>query len=111
MSLPARQQAVLNQIERLLAASDPRLKATFASFGRMVQHQAMPVTEVIGGWTARRLVTLVVLVLGIAGVLVFGIRSSSNDCPGPRSGPVVATAAVRYAGCTGSASVWSRGTR
>jgi hypothetical protein len=77
----------------------------------MVQHQAMPVTEVISGWTARRLVTLGVLVLGIGGVLVLGIRSSSNDCPGPRSGPVMATAAVRYAGCTGSAGVLCRGTR
>ena len=45
------------------------------------------------------------------GVLVIGIRSTSSDCPGLTSDQVVASAAVRYDGCTHSTDAWSKGGR
>jgi hypothetical protein len=42
---------------------------------------------------------------------VVGIRSTNGDCPGLSSDQVVATAAVRYAGCSQSTDAWSKGGR
>jgi 3-hydroxyacyl-CoA dehydrogenase len=111
MSLPPRQQAILDQIEQLLQAADPRLKSMFAAFHRWAPVQAMPATEVISGRSARRTVLIWIMVISTLGVLVLGIRASSNDCPGLSSDQVVASAAVRYAACTKSTDVWSKGAR
>ena len=111
MSLPPRQQKILDQIEQALQAADPRLKAMFAAFSRSAQAQDIPAAEVISGRSARRTVMICVLAISMLGVLVVGIRATSNDCPGLSSDQVVASAAVRYAGCSKSTDAWSRGGR
>jgi hypothetical protein len=40
MSLPRRQQQILNQIEQALQTADPKLKSMFAAFGRSVRAQS-----------------------------------------------------------------------
>jgi hypothetical protein len=112
MSLPPRQQRILNQIEQALQAADPKLKSMFASFGRSARAQPGPAVEVISDRPSRRtLVIFMMIVVCMLGVLVIGIRSTNSDCPGLSSDQVVAPAAVRYAGCTQSTDAWSRGGR
>ncbi len=112
MSLPRRQQAILDQIEQLLQAADPRLKSTFSAFNRSTRAEPIPRTEAIFSWSLpRRAVMVCLIVLSMLGVLVVGIRSTSNDCPGLSSDQVVAAAAVRYAACSKSTDVWSKGGR
>jgi Protein of unknown function (DUF3040) len=112
MSLPRRQQRILNQIEQALQAADPRLKSMFASFGRSARASAGPAAEVISDRPSRRtLVIFMVVVVCLLGVLVVGIRSTSSDCPGLSSDQVVAPAVTRFAGCSQSTDAWSRGGR
>ena len=112
MSLPRRQQQILNQIEHALQAADPKLKSMFAAFGRSVRAEAGPAVEVISDRPSRRtLVIFTMVVVCLLGVLVVGIRSTNGDCPGLSSDQVVATAAVRYAGCSQSTDAWSKGGR
>jgi Protein of unknown function (DUF3040)/Chloramphenicol phosphotransferase-like protein len=113
MSLPRRQQLILDQIEQALQAADPRLRSMFAAFGRSVKAQAAPAAEVIisDQPSRRTLVIFMMVVVCMLGVLVVGIRSTSNDCPGLSSDQVIASAAVRYAGCSHSTAVWNRGGR
>jgi hypothetical protein len=111
MSLPPRQQAILDQIEQVLQAADPRLRSMFAAFHRSTKAQPLPATEAIPSWSPRRIVAICLIVISLLGMLVFGIRTTSNDCPGLSSDQVVASAAVRYAGCSKSTEVWSRGGR
>jgi Protein of unknown function (DUF3040) len=112
MSLPRRQQRILNQIEQALQAADPRLKSMFASFGRSARASAAPAAEVISGRPPRRtLVIFLMVVVCLLAVLVVGIRSTSGDCPGLSSDQVVAPAVTRFAGCSQSTDAWSRGGR
>src|SRR5260370_31053435 len=100
MSLPAPQQVVLDQIERVLQAADPRLKSMFAAFARLASPEAMPATEAISGRPSRRWVgivsIMVVSVLGLGGGLLV---PSNNACPSPSSGPVAPRPTVRFAAC------------
>ena len=112
MTLPRRQQRILNQIEQALQAADPKLKAMFAAFGRSVRAQGGPAIEAISDRPSRRtLLIFMMIVVCLLGVLVVGIRSTNSDCPGLSSDQVVAPAAVRFAGCTQSTDAWSRGGR
>jgi Protein of unknown function (DUF3040) len=111
MSLPPRQQAILDQIEHFLQAADPRLKSMFAAFHRSVKAQDMPDREAMSGMPARRVVLICVVVVSLLGGFVVGIRATAHDCPGLSSDQVVASAAVRYAGCSKSTDAWSRGAR
>jgi len=61
MSLPPRQQAVLDQMEHVLQSADPRLKSMFAAFHRTVKAQDMPKREVISALTPRRVVLLCIV--------------------------------------------------
>ena len=111
MSLPRRQQRILNQIEHALQAADPRLKSMFASFGRSAR-AAGPAAEIISDRPSRRtLVIFMMVVVCLLGVLVVGIRSTSGDCPGLSSDQVVAPAVTRFAACNQSTDAWSRGGR
>ena len=47
MTLSARQQAILDQIERALAAADPQLKSKFGIFTRLTSRDTMPETETV----------------------------------------------------------------
>ena len=113
MSLPERQQQVLDQIERTLQAADPELKSMFAAFGRLASREAMPATETISGRRARRTVVIFVLVISLLGIGVFavGVVATGRACPGLSSDQAVASAAVRYAACSKSTAAWSKGGR
>ncbi len=113
MSLSRRQQVILDQIERALQAADPRLRAMFAAFGRWAEAQPVraAAAEAVPARSAWRTVLICAMVIAALGVLVVGIRATSGDCPGLSSDQVVASAAVRYAGCSTSTDVWSRGAR
>jgi hypothetical protein len=118
MSPPARQQLILDQIEQVLQAADPRLKAMFSIFGRLASREAMPATEAMpeGDVTPRKPVWKKVLISALAisllSVFVFNVVTTSNECPGLSSDQVVASAAVRYAACNhNSTDAWSKGAR
>ena len=111
MSLPARQQQILDQIEQVLQAADPRLKSMFAAFARLPPREAVPGTEVIVPRSARRTVLICVMVLSLLGVLMLSILGARDVCPGLPSDQAVVSAAARYAACSKSTDAWSRGAR
>ena len=111
MGLPARQQQILDQIEQVLQAADPRLKAMFAAFTRMALREDKPSAEVIPRRPARRPVVACLVVIGMLGSLWVIINSTKNDCPGLRSDQVVVSAAVRYAACSKDTAAWDKGGR
>ncbi len=111
MSLPRRQQVILDQMERLLHTADPRLKSMFTTFHRSVQVEAMPSSEVIIPRSPRRMLFISALVVAVLGLLALCITITNNDCPGLPSDQVVATASTRYAACTQSTDAWSKGAR
>jgi hypothetical protein len=45
VSLPERQQKILDQIEQVIQAADPGLRSMFSIFGRLTSPEAMPATE------------------------------------------------------------------
>jgi hypothetical protein len=110
MSLPARQQLILDQIEKALQAADPGLKSMFAAFARLAQREAMPAPEDISG--RRRTAAMIsIVVIGVLGMVMLGFFATSKACPGLSSDQVVASAAVRYAACSKSTDAWSKGGR
>ena len=114
MSLPPRQQRVLDQIAQTLQTGDPRLKSMFSIFTRLSSLDAMPATEALEAITARmpRPRTLIpVLVLSVLSVILVSVFASTTACPRLSSDQAVATAAVRLAACTDSTAAWSKGGR
>ena len=117
MNLPARQQRILDQIEQVLQAADPRLKSAFAAFARRTSGQAMPATEAMPapepkpGLLLRRIVLVSVVLISVLSAVIFNVITTGNECPGLSSDQVVASAAVRYAACTHSVDAWSKGAR
>jgi hypothetical protein len=114
MSLPDRQQQILDQIEQVLQAADPRLKSMFAAFARMAPRDIVPVTEVIPAIpvrSARRTVLICVMVLSLLGVLTLSVLAMKDVCPRLTSDQAVVSASVRYAACSKSTDAWSRGAR
>jgi len=112
MSLPGRQQVVLDQIERILAAADPQLKSMFAAFTRFTSHEAVPETEAISRRTPRVWMMMIsVMVVGVLSLAMLFVVANSRACPGLQSDQVVASAAVRFAGCSKAANSWSKGGR
>jgi len=84
----------------------------FAAFHRSAPALADEHTETTAASTkTRRTVLVCLMVAAMLGGLVLGIRATSNDCPGLSSDQVVASATVRYAACSKSTDVWSRGAR
>jgi hypothetical protein len=49
MSLPDRQQQILDQIEQGLQSADPALRSMYAMFGRLTSPEAMPTIEAMPG--------------------------------------------------------------
>jgi hypothetical protein len=111
MSLPERQQQILDQIEQVLQAADPRLKSMFAAFARLAPRDAAPATEVVARRSARRTVVICIMVLSLLGVLMLSILATKDVCPGLSSDQAVVSASVRYAACSKSTDAWSRGAR
>lgn len=92
MSLPRRQQAALDQIDRALRSADPKLQSAYTAFGKRTGGTPMPAVEVIPARPVRHLVLAAVLVLAIA-FLAVGISQLNPGCtPGNRAcGPISAT--------------------
>ena len=112
MSLPGRQQLVLDQMERILAAADPQLKSMFAAFTRLASHEDLPETEVITSRPKRRWAVMIsVVVIGVLSLALLYVGATSRACPRLSSDQLVASAAVRYAGCTQATDAWSKGAR
>ena len=118
MSLPERQQMILDQIEQVLQAADPRLRSMFAMFSRLASREVMPGTEAMPGTEpkparrpVRKIVLISVVLISVLSVVVFNVVTTGNECPGLSSDQVVASAAVRYAACTHSVDAWSKGAR
>ena len=112
MSLPARQQLVLDQIERVLVAADPRLKSMFAAFARLSAPEAMPATEAIADRPARRWTVMIfITVISVLSLVVVFIVATNKACPSLSSDQVVASATVRFAACSKDTDVWSKGGR
>ena len=112
MSLPARQQAVLDQIERILAAADPHLKSVFAAFARVASRDAMPATEAISQRSTRQWTLLIcIVVISLLSAVTVFVVATSRACQGLSSDQVVATATVRYAACSKQTDAWSKGGR
>jgi Protein of unknown function (DUF3040) len=112
MSLPPRQQAVLDQIERVLQAADPQLKSMFAAFARLAPTGAMPVTEAVVRRSARWLTLMVsVIVLSVLVMVMVMVVATSKACPGLSSDQVIASGTVRFAACSKSTDAWSKGGR
>jgi hypothetical protein len=109
MSLPPRQQAVLDQIER---AADPQLKSMFAAFARLAPTGAMPAAEAIVRRSARWLTVMVsVIVLSVLSLVMVMVVATSKACPGLSSDQVIASGTVRFAACSKSTDAWSKGGR
>lgn len=70
MSLPARQQRVLDRIEQTLVADEPRLGSLFAIFTRLTCHEAIPGNEHVGSKLRRLAVIVVVTVIALTGLAV-----------------------------------------
>jgi hypothetical protein len=110
MSLPARQQRVLDRIEQGLQTADPRLKSMFTNWGRWVGPTEMPATEIVGA-RLRPAAMIGVLAVGVLIVVLICIPASAKACPGLSSDQVVATAAVRLAASLSRHAAWSKGGR
>ncbi|MDQ2815837.1 MAG: DUF3040 domain-containing protein [Actinomycetota bacterium] len=112
MSLPPRQQAVLEQIERVLQAADPQLKSMFAAFARLAPAGTMPAAEAIVRRSARWLMVMVsVIVLSVLSLVMVMVVATSKACPGLSSDQVIASGTVRFAACSKSTDAWSKGGR
>jgi hypothetical protein len=115
MSLPPRQQRVLDQIAQALQTGDPRLKSMFSIFTRLASLDAMPATEaitdVITARLPRRRTLIPVMVITALSIILVSVFASTTACPRLSSDQAVASAAVRLAACTSSTAAWSKGGR
>jgi hypothetical protein len=112
MSLPPRQQAVLDQIERVLQAADPQLRSMFAAFARLAPAGSLPAAEAITRRSVPRTMVLVsVVVVSVLSLAMVFVVATSRACPGLSSDQVIATGTVRFAGCSKATDAWSKGGR
>jgi hypothetical protein len=81
MSLPARQQRALDQIEKIFQARDPRLTSLFAMFAGLTSQEAMPTFEQVTGRLSRVLQPIVLLPMVVV-IIVTSIVLGSL-APGP----------------------------
>ena len=110
MSLPARQQKILDTIEQALLSADPKLKSMFASWGRWVGPKDRPATEIVGV-RMRPAAMVGVLAVGVLILVLICVPAAAKQCPRLSSDQVVATAAVRLAACKDNDAAWSKGGR
>ncbi|HEU5421046.1 MAG TPA: hypothetical protein VFV41_25405 [Streptosporangiaceae bacterium] len=100
MSLPARQQHTLDEIELRLLENDPQLKSLFTTFTRLTAPEAMPVTETISARLPRSALLIGLIVTAVVGALVAALLTPNTPCPPFPAGRVAAgAAAVRVATC------------
>jgi DUF3040 family protein len=83
MSLPARQQRLLDQIDRALGTADPGLAGIFATFTRLTAGDGMPAIEVIRRRSRRpRPPVLLMSLMAVAAVagIVLGTLTGHAGC-------------------------------
>jgi hypothetical protein len=111
MSLPARQQRVLDHIEQALHAADPGLQSMFAKWTKFAAQKAeMPGTEII----VARLRPAAMIAIAVAGAVIMiltWLPAAGKECPGLPSDQTVASAAARLAACQNNTAAWSKGGR
>jgi Protein of unknown function (DUF3040) len=110
MSLPERQQSVLDEIEQSLHKSDPALKSMFAGFAKLASPSSTPTTRASSG---RRSMLISIVALSVLGAvwLMVTVVATGNACPGLPSDQAVVSAAQRYAACSHDTAAWSKGGR
>jgi hypothetical protein len=111
MSLPPRQQAVLDQIERVLQAADPQLKSMFAAFARLAPAEAAPAEAITRRSARQRMVLVSVVLLSVLSLVTVFMVATSRACPGLSSDQVTASGTVRFAACSKATDAWSKGGR
>jgi Protein of unknown function (DUF3040) len=119
MTLSARQQKVLDQIERSLHAADPHLRSMFTIFTRLTAQDAIPGTVTTRDTTTRHasaksvvgLMVVSIMMVGLVGAFLYSVLGTRNDCPGLSSDQAVVSAAVRSAACSHDTAAWSKGSR
>ena len=79
MSLPRRQQEILDEMDRALGAADPQLRSSYAAFARRAKGSALPAVEAIAGRPVRYLVLGLIFLLAV-GFLAFGINDLRGGC-------------------------------
>ncbi len=123
MSLPARQQRVLDRIEEALKKREPRLASMFAIFNRLNIHERLPWTEALHAvpwWSPRRYeapgrrraVVLLTLAAALVVSAVFvGMSQSTRGCDAPimLRGPLIGTTHVRNCPATPEAKGYGHG--
>ena len=100
MALPMDEQRILEEMERMLAADDPRLAARLAAFGQPGISQALRTRRA----RATLSVMALVLIAAVAGViyLVGSLRPGPGSSPGHHSSPVATSPPAKpSAGATG----------
>jgi hypothetical protein len=111
MSLPSRQQRILDQIEHALQAADPRLKSMFATFTRFTGQAEAPQREAIAARLPRPAVLISLIVIGAITIALIVVPAVIRSCPGLPSDQAVVSAKVRFAECSHATDAWSRGGR
>jgi hypothetical protein len=79
MSLPQRQQMILDQMDRSLRAADPQLQSSYAAFAKRAGEAPFPAAEVIVTRPVRHLVLGLVILLAI-GFLALGVSVLNGEC-------------------------------
>ena len=110
MSLPERQQRVLDQIEQTLQKAESRAEIDVRGLRAAGGAGGRAAIEVISG---RRAKIISIVVLSVLGALWLAVTvvATGNACPGLPSDQAVVSASVRYAACSHSTAAWTRGGR
>jgi len=109
MSLPVRQQRVLDRIEDALKRREPRLASMFAIFNRLNIHERLPRVEALDAvpwWSPRRyqapgrvraMVLLTLAAALVVSAVFVGMSQSPGNCNAPimLRGPLIGTSHVR----------------
>ena len=107
MSLPGRQQHVLDKIENSLEVTDPQLMAMFAAFTKVTAADVMPAREVIRS-RLPQVVLVCVMALTVVSAVLLGTFLGSPRCPrATAASRVTHMAAVTQ--CQGSSAPASSG--
>ena len=107
MSLPARQQQALDQIETQFEAAEPQLTAMFAAFTRVAMAEVMPAREVIDR-RLPRVVLVCVMALTVIGAVLLATLAGTPRCPRVVPGPKIAHV-TSLAGCKPATTAGSSG--
>jgi hypothetical protein len=99
MSLPARQQQVLDQIDRALGTADPWLAGIFATFTRLTARDGMPAVEAIQPRSRRPVVLMSLMAMAAVAGIVLGALTGTSGCTPTLGNGHVANSSSQSAMC------------